>query len=86
MATEASLFPKFVDGDVLIVLSSSRTYYLHSGVLRRNSTTFAKLLDESHAAVLSSKAKKEGVTTRFRIDMTGINGNVPGRFVRRVSP
>lgn len=85
MAAEESVFPKFVDGDVLIILSSSRTYYLHSGVLRRNSTTFAKLLDESHAAVLSSKAKKEGVTTRFRLDLTGVNGNVPGRFVRRVS-
>jgi len=85
MATEESTFPKFVDGDVLIILSSSRTYYLHSGVLRRNSTTFAKLLDESHAAVLSSKAKKEGVTTRFRLDLTGVSGNVPGRFVKRVS-
>ncbi len=85
MATEGSRFPKFVDGDVLINLSSSRTYYLHSGVLRRNSTILAKLLDDSHAAVLSSKAKKEGVTMRFRLDLTGVSGNAPGRFVKRVS-
>ena len=86
MATEESRFPKFADGDVLIVLSSTRTYYLHSGVLRRNSTTFAKLLDESLAAVLSSKAKKEGVAIRFRLDLTGVSGNAPGHFMQRVSP
>ena len=86
MAAEETMFPKFADGDVLIILSSSRTYYLHAGVMRRNSTTFAKLLAESHGAVLSSKARKEGVTTRFRLDLTGATGNLPGRFVRRVRP
>lgn len=84
MATKESKFPKFADGDVIIILSGSRVYHLHAGVLRRNSTTFAKILDEDHAAVLSHKAKKEGITTRFRLDLTGLVGTLPGRFVRRV--
>lgn len=84
MAAKDSKFPKFADGDVVIVISGTRVYHLHSGVLRRNSTTFAKMLDVDHAALLSSKAKKEGITTRFRLDLTGVTGNVPGKFLRRV--
>lgn len=82
---DKSYFPMFPDGDVLIILSSSRSYYLHAGVLRRNSTTFAKLVDEDHAAVLTPNAKKEGIRTRFRLDLTGASGTTPGHFVRRVS-
>ncbi len=84
MATEESSFPMFADGDVLIVNSRNRTYHLHAGVLRRSSTTFAELLDESNAAVLSPKAKKEGIMTRFRLDLTEVTGTSPGTFVRRV--
>lgn len=68
-ATMDNDFPHFPDGDVLILITSSRRYKLHSAILRRSSPTFAALLDEQTATVLSKNARKKGVTTRFRLHL-----------------
>lgn len=62
-------FPHFNDGDVLVIITHTRRYKLHSAVLRRSSPTLVALLDESPAADLSKYAKKKGVTTRYRLQL-----------------
>jgi len=65
----ANRFPHFEDGDVLILLSASRTYQLHARTLRMHSPYFARLLLEERAAKLSPKAKKDGINTLYRIEL-----------------
>lgn len=81
---DPSQFPKFADADVLIYLSAGRIYALHAGVLRRNSTRLAEVLDDANGATLSTKAKKEGTTVRFRLDLVRADVG-PGNLVARVS-
>lgn len=81
---DQSQFPKFADGDVLIYLSAGRVYALHAGVLRRNSTTLAELLDDANGATLTTRAKKDGITTRFRLDLVRADVG-PGTLVAKVS-
>lgn len=67
-AEPVSEFPKFIDGDVKIVISGSRQYHLHSNILKNASFRFRHLLSASNVAVLSSKALKKGVVIRSRVD------------------
>ena len=87
---EAGGFPYFTDGDTYIVLSPSRQYHLHSRTLRMHSTLLNDMLTEDNAAQLSSKARKEGITMRYRVelDMPGSDINIGhvGRLRLRVSP
>lgn len=62
-------FPHFADGDVLIVITATRRYKLHSATLRRSSPTLVALLGEDAAADLSKSAQKKGVTTRYRLHL-----------------
>ncbi|KAL2352402.1 hypothetical protein BJ546DRAFT_207791 [Cryomyces antarcticus] len=62
-------FPKFTDGDTRIVISSSKQYHLHSSILRMHSTSFAAALVPENAAALSKKAEKEGINTRFHLEL-----------------
>lgn len=78
--TQFSQFPKFHDGDVQITLTPSKELKLHSQVLRRFSVIFSRLLDQEYAATLSAKARKEGITTRFRLQL-----DANGTFLRLVS-
>lgn len=85
-------FPHFLDGDVLIVVTSSRRYKLHSDILRRSSPTFMALLDKDAAVDLSKYAKKKGVTVRWRLHVVqNNNGGVrkdgietPAHVLRRI--
>ena len=81
---DQSQFPKFADGDVSIHLSAGRVYSLHAGVLRRNSTRLAELLDDANGATLSTKAKRGGIATRFRLDLVRADVG-PGTLVAKVS-
>ncbi|KAI9695887.1 MAG: hypothetical protein M1836_006004 [Candelina mexicana] len=85
-AVKTSKFPHFDDADVVIHLGGGRLYHLHASVLRRNSTFFAEHLTEENGAVLSSKAKKEGVTVRYRVELTELapQGNVGVMVFREV--
>jgi hypothetical protein len=68
-ATQASQFPRFSDGDVQVVISSTKLYQLHSATLRRASPFFAYLLDSEPAAELCSPARKAGRSVRYRFEL-----------------
>jgi hypothetical protein len=84
--TQGSEFPRFSDGDVQIVISSTKIYQLHSATLRRASPFFACLLDSDPPIDLCSPARKIGRTVRYRFELTrpvGSGGGI-GVFERRV--
>ncbi|OQN98607.1 hypothetical protein B0A48_15870 [Cryoendolithus antarcticus] len=60
-------FPTFTEGDVLITITSSCSYKLHSDHLRRSSGLFDTILDKSHATTLSEEAQKQGNTIRYHL-------------------
>ncbi|KAL9112816.1 MAG: hypothetical protein Q9227_002893 [Pyrenula ochraceoflavens] len=74
---------KFADGDVLVAITATKTFQLHASTLRRTSSVFAKLLAEEDGAILTSKAKKEGATTRYCLELRGNTGNGVGEFEQK---
>jgi hypothetical protein len=68
-AARASEFPKFSDGDVQVLISSTKTYQLHSATLRRASPFFTYLLDSEAPADLCSPARKAGRSVRYRFEL-----------------
>ena len=82
-----SRFPRFDDGDVVIGLPGGRLYLLHTAVLRRNSAYFSDLLAEDFGATLNPKARKEGVSIRYRVDLIfdgPATGSSSAHFVLKV--
>lgn len=68
-SVEFTSFPKFPDGDVHICLSPSVTYQLHASILRQHSPLLKDMLHDESAVKLSAQARREGVTTLYRIDL-----------------
>lgn len=62
-------FPRFEDGDVLILLSPTRQYSLHSRTLSLHSSWFKDHLLEETAAQLASKFKRDRGAIRWRFDL-----------------
>jgi hypothetical protein len=56
--------------DVEVILGHNRRYQFHSGTLARNSTLFADMLTEPHAAKLNNRAKSAGIKIRWMIELT----------------
>jgi hypothetical protein len=83
--TRSSEFPQYEDGDVAIIVTPLKTYQLHSGILRRYSHYFAEILAEEQAVNLTNKAKKDGVTTRYRLQLVKTQFGSIGTFQRLVS-
>lgn len=83
--TRVSDFPLYSDGDVAIIVAPAKTYQLHSNVLRTQSHFFAEVLNEDQAATLSSKARKDGVTIRYRYQLVKAQFGAIGTFQRLVS-
>lgn len=74
-------FPEFDDGDVLVIITAARRYKLHSAILRRASPTISALFDENPASELSSKMKRRGITTKYRLHLInnpGLSPRQPG--------
>jgi hypothetical protein len=63
----ADRFPQFADGDVRVLLTSSRQYQLHSSVLRNASPLLRELLAKKNAAQLSNKAIRANIAVRHRL-------------------
>jgi len=78
--SQADAFPRFRDADVEVVISPTRRYELHVGVLRRSSTLFADLLRRD-GPKLSKKALDRGVTIRYRLVLEAISGGFRFRCV-----
>jgi hypothetical protein len=85
-AAKGSEFPRFSDGDVQVVISSTKIYQLHSATLRRASQFFAYLLDSEPPVNLCSPARKIGHTVRYRFELVRPvgPGSGVGVFERRV--
>lgn len=66
---ENSTFPEFGDGDVLIVISGSRQYRLHSQLLRNHSIKMRELLTDEYGPPLTNKSIKKGITVRYRLEL-----------------
>ena len=81
-----SEFPKYLDGDVIIVITSTKTYQLHASILRRNSPFFAQLLTEQAAAHLLPRAVRAGVTVRYRAELNRSSAGGIGYFELKVRP
>lgn len=79
-----SEFPHYDDGDVALIVAPAKSYQLHSSVLRRSSHYFAQVLDEEQAPILSNKAKKDGVTTRYRLHLVKTQFASIGTFQQMV--
>ena len=78
-------FPTFHDGDVLICLTESRQYKLHSRTLRMHSDYFRRQLTDSTAAQLTNKAKRESAP-RWRLDLClNDTDSSTGEFIVQVS-
>jgi len=85
--SKAETFPNYKDGDVLLVLSQTRHYQLHSRTLRMHSKFFKDMLTDEKAAQLNSKARKEGNCVRYRLELE-LNSDDEqgvGQFAMRVS-
>lgn len=68
-ASSISDFPRYSDGDVLVLVGPRQRYQLHASVLRRNSVYFERLLTPNKAAQLSSRAQKDGVTILYLLEL-----------------
>ena len=73
MLPEQGVFPHFKDGDLLIILTGSRQYKLHSSMLMSISSRINKLCTMQGEAKLTSKAIKRGTVVRFRMLMVPNN-------------
>lgn len=74
-------FPQFPDGDVAILVSTSKIYKLHSHVLRRASASFRNVFDTTPAPKLTAAARRDGHTPwRFVLFEDPSLANSTGQF------
>lgn len=78
-------FLKFKDGDVIVSITGTKSYQLHAATLRRNSALFNSLLAEEYGADLQPRAKKDGITVRYRLELGRADLDGIGTFERTVS-
>ncbi|KAK5554693.1 hypothetical protein LTR46_007419 [Exophiala xenobiotica] len=75
-------FPKFVDGDVLVIVSTTQYYKLHSQVLTTHSPWFAEQLAAKPPPRLNPQARRENAAA-FRFELhRAPGGEGPGQFIR----
>ncbi|OAG35664.1 hypothetical protein AYO21_10135 [Fonsecaea monophora] len=75
-------FPKFVDGDVLIVISPTQVYKLHSQVVATHSSLFAEQIASKPGPRLNAQARRENAAAyRFEFKRA-VADNEFGGFVR----
>lgn len=85
MATPTkSEFPHFVDGDILVVISTTQYYKLHSQVLSAHSTYFADQITNKPGPRLTAAARRENHPAyRFEFKRGAGDGGF-GEFIRVV--
>lgn len=84
-ASEKSEFPKFIDGDVLVIVSTTQIYRLHHQILESHSTFFKEEIAKYPGARLTAQARRENAPAyRFEWLSDAADGKI-GRFVRIVS-
>lgn len=84
-ASEKSEFPRFLDGNVFIMVSTTQTYRLHQQVLESHSTFFRKEIARYPGAHLNAAAKRNNAP-QFHFEwLEDASDDDNGRFVRLVS-
>ncbi len=78
-----STFPHFVDGDVLIIISTTQHYKLHSQVLSAHSSFFANEFTSNPGPRLNAAARRESHAT-YRFEFHRPTDGSFGQFVRAV--
>lgn len=79
-----STFPKFLDGDVLIIVTPTQYYKLHSQVLSSHSSWFAEQIGAKPGPRLNAQARRENAAAyRFEFQPASVAGEV-GSFERVV--
>ena len=78
-----SAFPHFVDGDVLIVVSTTQYYKLHSQVLCAHSTYFSEQITSEPPPRLNAQARRENLPA-CRFEFKRSQDGSFGEFVRVV--
>ena len=79
-------FPQFEDGDISVVVSTSKIYKLHSHVLRRVSSYFKNVFETSDPPRLTAAARRDGYTPwRFVLFQDPSMPTDHGTFVPLVS-
>ncbi|ETI23370.1 hypothetical protein G647_05171 [Cladophialophora carrionii CBS 160.54] len=81
MAAPKSAFPHFVDGDVLIVISTTQHYKLHSQVLSAHSTYFADHFASRPGPRLNAQARRENLPA-YHFEFKRAPDGEFGEFVR----
>ncbi|OQV02088.1 hypothetical protein CLAIMM_07338 [Cladophialophora immunda] len=75
-------FPRFLDGDVLVVISPTQIYKLHSQVLAAHSSVFAEDIASNPGPRLNAQARRDNaVAYRFEFKRA-LEENQFGEFVR----
>ena len=74
-------FPKYADGDVCLMISATKSYQLHSSVLKRNSPWFQKEFTDPPR--LNAKARQDNLPA-YRFELQGSGPQGIGSFQRKV--
>lgn len=81
----SSDFPQYQDGDVTIVVSTSKVYRLRSHTLRRVSDFFRNAFENGEAPRLTAAARRDGHTPyRFVLVQQHSDSDDRGAFVSLV--
>ncbi|KAK5064654.1 hypothetical protein LTR84_000488 [Exophiala bonariae] len=80
--SEQSEFPKFRDGNVFIMISTTQTYRLHQQVLESHSTFFKKEIAKYPGAHLNAAARRNNAPQYHFEWLEATSDNDNGRFVR----
>ncbi|KEF61193.1 uncharacterized protein A1O9_02758 [Exophiala aquamarina CBS 119918] len=81
-ASEKSEFPKFIDGDVLVIISTTQMYRLHHQILESHSTYFKNAIAKQPGACLNAQARRDNAPA-YRFEwLPGTTSGTVGRFVR----
>ena len=84
MTSPKSDFPNFVDGDVLLVISTTQYYKLHSQVLCAHSNFFHEQISAKPGARLNAQARRENAAA-YRFEwLQSHQQNDFGQFIRQV--
>ncbi|KAI1618002.1 hypothetical protein EDD37DRAFT_251315 [Exophiala viscosa] len=76
-------FPKFIDGDVLLIISTTQYYKLHSQVLQAHSPMFAQEMTTRPGPRLNAQARRENAAAyRFELVKKPGDDEDPGQFLR----
>ena len=78
-----SIFPHFLDGDVIIVVSTTQYYKLHSQVLASHSTYFSDHFVRNPGPRLNAQARRDNLAA-YRFEFSRPLDNSFGEFIRVV--